>query len=203
MEALAQAHPKPFVYRSRGGYRLLWLLPESNVLREPANSEVWSTRYLTWCAYLARGFDIHADPSCQDWTRLFRTPHATRTEGGQPEERETWGDPRYIGVWHCEPTAEDVALAQTLSRRKAGADASPRHVRSWGATRQGTGEGILYHAFQARGWLGDEIEAGKWAVQCPWEASHSKGQRCDTASERPGFPQHCVRTWGKVDPSAT
>lgn len=55
-----------------------------------------------------------------------------------------------------------------------------RHRRD--AEMVGCGEGILFYAFQARGWLGDEIDGGKWAVQCPWEASHTKGECFDTST---------------------
>ena len=42
------------------------------------------------------------------------------------------------------------------------------------------GDGILFYAFRSRGWMGHKIEDGKWAVVCPWEASHSRGTRFDT-----------------------
>lgn len=121
VEALAQTHPPPYAYRSRGGYRLIYRLPEPYLLRDPTERKVWSACYLAWCAYLAWGVDIHADPSCQDWTRLYRLPHATREEGGRPEEWPTLGDPRRIGVWAPEIMPEDMAMAQTLARRKSGA----------------------------------------------------------------------------------
>jgi hypothetical protein len=104
LTALAQAHPDPFAYRTRRGYRLVYVLPEPHCLRSPNDAALWSCRYLTWCAYLARRFDIHADPSCKDWQRLYRLPHTTRTEGGTPEDHEVLGDPRHIGFWHCEPS---------------------------------------------------------------------------------------------------
>jgi hypothetical protein len=117
LDALARVHPDPFIYRTRGGYRLIMLLPEPSWLRHHADADAWSTRYLLWCAYLSRCFGIQADPSCKDWTCLYRLPHATRTAGGRPEERETRGDPTCIGVWRCTPTDEDLRLAQTLSKR--------------------------------------------------------------------------------------
>jgi hypothetical protein len=43
-------------------------------------------------------------------------------------------------------------------------------------------EGLLFHAFEARGWLGQEIEPGKWAVICPWESRHTKGECLDTST---------------------
>jgi len=138
---------------------------------------------LTWCAYLARRFELHVDPSCKDWQRLYRLPHATRTEGGTPEEHDVLGEPRRIGMWHCDPTAEDLELAKTLHKRVASATQGQRTVTA--AWPRGLGcisEGILFYAFGARGWLGPAIEPGKWAVVCPWEASHTKGTRFDTST---------------------
>jgi hypothetical protein len=43
-------------------------------------------------------------------------------------------------------------------------------------------EGLWFYAFRDRGWLGHAIAAGKWAVMCPWEASHTKGERFDTST---------------------
>jgi hypothetical protein len=59
-----------------------------------------------------------------------------------------------------------------------------------------TGEGLLYHAFMGRGWLGPEIESGKWAVACPWEAAHTKGQTYDSSTVlwAPG-PGEAVGWW--------
>jgi hypothetical protein len=59
--------------------------------------------------------------------------------------------------------------------------ASPRHPSRASAHPSGD-TGVLFHAFGDRGWLGHEIEAGKWAVQCPWEALHTKGERLDTST---------------------
>jgi hypothetical protein len=181
LEALVHEHPGLFAYRTRHGYRTVGRLPKPFLLQTLEDAIAWSLQYVTWCAYLRRCFDIHADPSCKDWTRLYRLPHATRDPGGRPEERENFGDPQHIGFWQCKPTAEDRARGETLSKRK-----SPRVPQpgSLGAPslRYGTGEGILFHAFAARGWIGREIEHGKWAVRCPWETAHTKGERFDTST---------------------
>src|SRR5262249_42964146 len=42
-----------------------------------------------------------------------------------------------------------------------------------------SGDGVLLHAFQARGWIGEQAEPGKWEVLCPWNQSHSKGEDYD------------------------
>jgi len=180
--ALQARHAGIYTYRTRGGYRALGILPDPIILHTAEDAEAWHQCYLGWVAYLQRAFEIGADPACKDWTRLYRLPHATREERGRPEDWETLGDPRHIGLWHCAPTAEDRALAQTLSRRKTAADRAPRRVGNWSDPSQGAGHGLLYHAFRARGWLGDEIEVGKWAVLCPWETSHTKGGKWDSST---------------------
>jgi hypothetical protein len=178
LKVLTHVHPDSFAYRTRGGYRLVYFLPEPHFLRSPDDAALWSFSYLTWCAYLAGHFDIQADPSCKDWQRLYRLPHATRTPGGHPEKREMLGDPRHIGIWHCEPAAEDVVTSRTLSKRTLQAT----HKRGRSVVSVGAGKGLLYYAFQARGWVGQWIDPGKVAVACPWEERHTKGERFDTST---------------------
>ena len=130
-----------------------------------------------WIAYLARAFDIHADPACKDWTRLYRLPHATRELHGQPENYEVIGDAHHMGAWAPEITPEDVARAATLGKRP-----STRAPRVLPGVTYSPGAGLLDSAFTERGWIGQEIEAGKWAVACPWEAMHPQGKRFDTST---------------------
>lgn len=120
LEAARRAHPGLFAYRTRGGYRLVWRLGTPMVLRSNDCAARWRHRYHRWCCYLARAFGLVADPSCADWTRLYRLPHATRTEGGTPEEHPSWGDPRGVGAFDVDLEAvdleADVALADELAR---------------------------------------------------------------------------------------
>jgi hypothetical protein len=180
LQALLYEHPNLYIYRTKGGLRIIGLLPEPYVLREPVDAAAWSLLYLRWCAYLARRFELQVDPSCKDWQRLYRLPHATRTAGGYAEERDTLGNPHRIGLWHCTPTAEDIHLAQTLHKRRP--DNARRPRRSTPPSVGVRGGGILFHAFDARGWLGHEIERGKWSIICPWEHEHTKGRRFDSST---------------------
>jgi hypothetical protein len=41
---------------------------------------------------------------------------------------------------------------------------------------------VLFYAFKARGWLGKELEPGKWSVLCPWNDQHTKGKTFDTST---------------------
>jgi hypothetical protein len=174
MEALQRAFPGAFVYRTRGRYRVLYLLPKPQLLRSPADVDAWKADYLAWVAALRLRFQLYADSACHDWQRLYRVPHATRRRGHHPEGRETLGDPHRIGLWTCEPTTPERELAKTLAKRPGARLPSPRVTSAVAA-----GNGVFFYAFKARGWVGKAVEAGKWHVRCPWDAHHTKGKACD------------------------
>jgi hypothetical protein len=159
-----------FAYRTRGGYRLAFFLGAPFAVTTPADAEQWTRFYLSSVAYLRRVHGITADPVA-DWTRLFRLPHATRDEGGVPEDLPAVGDPFALGVWMPRITAEDIAAAATLRRRKV--ERRPDIER---APSNYMGRGVLFHAFLVRGWIGACLDAaeGRFAVRCPREAEHSK-----------------------------
>jgi hypothetical protein len=177
LDALRHAFPGAFIYRTRGGYRIIYLLLCSDVLCSQDDAQRWSTNYLAWVVALRRRFEIYADPACHDWQRLYRCPHATRTPGGRPEARETIGSPYQIGVWTCEPTPEEHALAKTLAKRPV-----PPQRREHTATSVHAGDGVFFYAFQARGWIGTTLAPGKWSIRCPWEDQHSKGVTFNTST---------------------
>jgi hypothetical protein len=177
IDRLRQVFPDPFIYRTKGGYRPVYLLPYPRILQSEEDVQEWKADYLAWIAALRLRFDIYADPSCHDWQRLYRVPHATRTLGSRPEAREIIGSPYQIGLWTCHPTVEERELAKTLAKRPS---ARPR--RKLGETSVNAGDGVFFYAFQARGWMGQKIEAGKWAVQCPWQNQHTKGQAFDSST---------------------
>jgi hypothetical protein len=114
--ALLEQHPGGYVYDTKGGYRIVYRLAEPYVLSSTDDGERWKVRYLQWAAYLFRAFGILADPTCFDWTRLYRLPRATRDVGGLPEDRPTIGDPAAIGTW-APPLdlAADVETANQLA----------------------------------------------------------------------------------------
>jgi hypothetical protein len=174
VEALQHAFPGAFTYRTRGGYRVVYLLAKPRLLYSPADVDAWKADYLAWVIALRLRFQIYADPPCHDWQRLYRVPHATRSRGGRPEVRETLGNPRQIGIWTCEPTTAEHEVAKTLAKRPS-PRLSPSHVTS----TVNAGHGLLFYAFKARGWAGKAVEAGKWHVRCPWDAQHTKGTAFD------------------------
>src|SRR5262249_36221482 len=70
--ALLGVPPGGFVYRTRGGYRIVYRLLGPPPLRDENDAAAWSLGYLGWVAYLARRFGIEADPACKECVRLFR-----------------------------------------------------------------------------------------------------------------------------------
>jgi hypothetical protein len=175
--ALRGQHPDLFAYRTRRGFRVVGVLPEPIMLSTSADVEAWRQRYLTWVAYLARSFAIQADPACKDWTRLFRLPHGTREPLSPPENYEVIGDARHLGTWAPEITSADVERAVSLGKHP-----SARAPRARVSGSASTGEGLLYHAFAGRGWIGPAIEADKWTAACPWEHTHTMGERFDSST---------------------
>jgi P4 family phage/plasmid primase-like protien len=182
---LRREHPGVYVYRTRGGYRLVASLPAAALLRTKADADTWSRQYLELLAYLTVRFDIRGDPRCADCGHLFRLPHATRDRAHAPEEREAIGDPRSVGSINFAVTSEISALADTLSA-KSRTDASNANPKKKGPSRQSAiavdGEGVLFHAFKARGDLGPQLSSGKWAVRCPWYALHTLHEALDSST---------------------
>jgi hypothetical protein len=178
LDAMRREYPGAFIFRTRGGYRPVYMLPVPRILCSEVDVQAWKADYLSWIAALRVRFDIQADPSCQDWQRLYRVPHATRTPHGRPEAREVLGNPYQIGAWTCEPTNHERELAQTLARKPS--KRAPQEHRH--ETAVYGGDGVLFYAFKARGWLGEAIESGKWSVKCPWDDQHTKGAALDTST---------------------
>ena len=175
--ALRGQHPDLFAFRTRAGYRAVGQLPEPLMLCTSADVKAWRQRYLTWVAYLDRCFAIQADPACKDWTRIFRLPYATRDPTSPPENYEVIGDARQLGIWAPEITSADISQAVSLGKRP-----SARPPRARVSESVSTNEGLLYHAFQAHGWISHAIEADKWAVVCPWEDTHTMGERFNSST---------------------
>jgi hypothetical protein len=175
--ALRGQHPNLLAYRTRNGFRAVGILPQPIMLCTSRDVEAWRQQYLTWVAYLARCYAIQADPACKDWTRIFRLPHARRDPTSPPENYEVIGDPRQLGIWAPEITSADIKRAVSLGKRPS---ARTPHVRVSGGISPG--EGLLYHAFLGRGWIGSGIEDAKWAVACPWEDAHTIGERFDSST---------------------
>lgn len=100
IDALRRDHPGVVGWDTRGGYRLVALLPQPIVLCTDADIGRWRRDYARRLAWLARTYGIVGDAACVDWTRLHRLPHTTRPGGGGvPEERRVHGVWTDLGAW--------------------------------------------------------------------------------------------------------
>lgn len=164
--ALFNAEGAGFYHETRGGARVVYRQEEPTVIGSRDDALEWRRMYAALVANLERRFGLHADPSCADWTRLFRAPRATR-EGGKPENHPAFGDPQNIANLFIDLTVADVERARQLSR-----SFKIRPARTFTRSTT-TGDGLLYALLDGRGDVGDEIEKGKWIVRCPNRAQHT------------------------------
>ncbi|MGB5812116.1 MAG: hypothetical protein WBG86_16390 [Polyangiales bacterium] len=173
MSKLAECHPRPFAYHTRGGARVMYVLKPYRI-ESAQDARRWSQDYAVALTYLLRAFAIAADPACHDFTRLFRLPHATREPGGRPQNWPTFGDPFDIGTFRLEPTREDIETAKASSKAfqpSRIADYTPSTV---------SGEGLLFHLLRARGHvIRAHREEGAYVIRCPREDVHSSGRTGD------------------------
>jgi len=113
VDALRAAHPGVVMYETRGGYRLVARLACDHAIDSEAAKRAWRCWYLRQLGYLSRVFGIVGDPACDDWTRLYRLPRATRDPRGNPEDLPLVGDPQAVGAWD---RAEDEGDVHELVR---------------------------------------------------------------------------------------
>jgi hypothetical protein len=111
LQNLINAH-NVFLYATEGGYRTVAALPEPFPLRCQGDDDTWRARYLSWIKYLRRRFEIRADKSCHDWTRLYRIPHATKQGSTAPLDLSTFGDPNALGVWAPKLWKKDMVAVE-------------------------------------------------------------------------------------------
>jgi hypothetical protein len=70
-------------------------------------------------------------------------------------------------------------------RRRVEAEAARDHRRRSDDLAAGTYQdsaGLLFHLFQGRAWIEQELSAGKWSVICPWSREHTKGTPGDRST---------------------
>jgi hypothetical protein len=114
--ALAE-HPGGFSYETRGGGRLVWRRAAPFVITTESDARTWKLTYWRTLLYLSRRYGLVGDPSCADWTRLYRAPHATREPGGKPEQLPTVGDPELGTPFAFDPSEADLHLDLAEARR--------------------------------------------------------------------------------------
>lgn len=117
LEALLTAHPGGYVYRTRGGLRIVYQLPAPVVITDGASELGWKRLYLSRLAYLARRFELVCDPSISDWPRLIRLPHVTRN--GKRQTLDVIGRARSVGALDYEPSEADELADLDTARRLA------------------------------------------------------------------------------------
>lgn len=169
VHTLEAEHPGLFTYDSRGGYRIVYALPEPVELHDRDDVAGWSRFYRITLAYLERRFGIVGDGACSDWTRLYRLPRATRNPEAGPEDRAAFGNPDAIGVFTFDPSDEDVRTAEARGKP------APRRVLDL-STPGSVDSGLLYWALRFRGDVGAEVQlrnATGWICRCPNRAQHT------------------------------
>lgn len=157
IHAAAAAHLGAFAYWTRGGARLLWAIDPIELTSLECAAR-WSALYLGLSGYLRAAFGLAADESCTDWTRLFRAPHVVR-DGQSEQHPPLIGDARAVGVLRA-----DVRpwLGAVRATQRCASIAYP-HGRAFNPLRAGLVPTLLRN----RGWLGRELEPGKWICRCP------------------------------------
>jgi hypothetical protein len=171
---LDAAHPGVFYYETRGGGRIVYLLPKPFRIEFLGSARQWKQMYAICLAYVERCFGIEADPACSDWTRLYRLPFVVRD--GESERRFTYGDLDHIGALVTEATEADVDRARRIA---------PKAFATWKKIDyEPNGHlGLFYFLLEARGWVvSDHPTKDVWIVRCPNEAAHTKGSAGDSST---------------------
>lgn len=168
LKRLLATHPGGYVYRTRGGYRIVYALGSAFVLGCSADAERWKATYLAWLDYVKQHYGIVGDRSCQDWTRLYRLPRVVRD--GEPQEYETLGDPAALGTWSV---AVELPEPQPVAPRKTSGTYRPKN----GEFSIHDFMSAHYPGVQSRAVLGGE----RWDIECPWKHEHSTESRRETS----------------------
>ncbi len=84
----------PFGFWTRNGARIVWTIDEVAL----ESGAAWSEWYLFQLVAIAAVTGIVADPTCCDWTRLHRAPHATR-DGEMLTRGWLCGHPGALADW--------------------------------------------------------------------------------------------------------
>jgi hypothetical protein len=104
--------PPAYYFETKGGYRLLWLLPPGITLKSREDVVQWRAHYLSCLHYLARVFAIHGDEACSDPTRVFRLPRVVRD--GEHQNHLTSPNVNPTGFWNATLAQEDIVHVEAL-----------------------------------------------------------------------------------------
>jgi hypothetical protein len=89
VEKARAAYPGLGAYRTKRGFRLIWVRKEPFVLRSLAECEAYSRRVQAENAHWYRRFHLKVD-DLHDFERLQRVPHDQRPGDSSPTELATW-----------------------------------------------------------------------------------------------------------------
>jgi hypothetical protein len=186
-------------YRTRNGYRVLEMLPDTYVIEHERDERLWWEFYLGWRETLRAEHGIEIDERCKDWTRIYRLPNVKRD--GKPQrsevacidavptfDLETWREPPAAKAAAPTP-ANDVDDVDELAMRRAIAIAErmPPSIEGLG------GDDSLFRcARELATVLGEDAEAIEFVLdeyfnpRClpPWDATKLRYEARRAASSR-------------------
>ncbi len=162
LDNLLEEHPGLFIYRSKGGMRILGVLPEPMVLRNHDDADAWTQRYGSWCNYLARKYGLKTEgkdtvDKLADWTRFQRVPHDCRAKDDAPSEFETTGDPEWVGTWEPAIEPQDIPVRAASSHEH----------------RDYSGECQLLQLIHMANLECEQLSPDVYDIHCPDAACHS------------------------------
>jgi hypothetical protein len=177
---LFEARPGIY-YETRGGARILYALATPIEIASLSDADRWAARYLALLAELERDFGITGDPSCADFTRLFRLPRVKRDPDAAVEDRLMIGDPSAIGAIEL-PEAEPSTTTPTYTPGP-----SPREPQQGPRTegerrRRAPWPGhacLVFRLASERGYVLDVRDDGSAVIRCPNHEAHSCGRDGD------------------------
>jgi hypothetical protein len=172
VEELFERHPG-LAYSTKGGLRLIWQLSKPFPIATPADATLWSAYYLAMLEWLRSKYGIIGDPSCKDFTRLFRLPRVRRDGVDVVPDFEI-GDVGAIGFFDLGALTPSGSLHSPLAQGRPNTTASagqdPRRENVSACWR-----GLLFALLEQRGLVLGEVEAGVYRIVCPRHAHHTTG----------------------------
>ena len=192
---LAEDHPLPFVYATKGGYRLVYTLRHPVKLASVFDAARWSASYVAWLDLLDAQYGIVGDYHQAPWTALYRAPDVVRA--GERQRHDVVGDESAIGVWSL-PLVEESAVTTPV----AGSDdyevpdflppdadkldrAALALAKAWPKTGRRFATLALCGGLARQGWPVDEIAgfvAGVCELAEPGNADFAKRHRAARSS---------------------
>lgn len=156
-------HPGLIVYRSKGGMRIIGVLPEVFTIKTSEDKNNWTRTYSAWIRYLAREYGLRTEgnetaDALADWSRYQRVPHDTRVQGEPAADLEIIGDTSVIGTWSPDLQPEDWPAERKFVKNE-------EHLDYIGECQQ-------LELVRRAGLRLEEVRAGEWDIECPNISAH-------------------------------